>query len=233
MWRDKEMSEISSPIIVVNFKCYTEATGKRAQKLAKIAEEVGRGTNVCIAVASQCSDIFPIARETNIPVFAQHISPFEPGAHTGSILAEAIKEAGASGTLLNHSENRISLGDVRKSIELAKRNDLISVCCAPDAQKAGEIARFGPDFVAFEVPELIGTGRAISKERPDSVREFVKILSASNPETVPLCGAGISTGEDVRTAFELGTKGVLVASAIVKASDPRLILEEMVMAARP
>ncbi|MFX1485490.1 MAG: triose-phosphate isomerase, partial [Promethearchaeota archaeon] len=118
-----------------------------------------------------------------------------------------------------------------KGIELAKRNGLINVCCAPDGQTAAEIAKFGPDFIAFEVPELIGTGRAISKERPDSVREFVKILSTSNPKTMPLCGAGISTSEDVETAFELGTKGVLVASAIVKASNPRLILEEMVSAA--
>ncbi len=224
------MPEISSPIIVVNFKCYIESTGKRALKLAQIAEEVGRETDVCVAVASQYSDIFPIAHNTRTPVFAQHISPIEPGAHTGSILVEAIKEAGASGTLINHSEKQIPLGDIKKSIELAKRNDLTSVCCAPDVEKAKEIAEFGPDFVAFEVPELIGTGRAISKEKPDSVKEFVKIVSITNPNTVPLCGAGISTGEDVKTAFELGTKGVLVASGVVKAKNPREILLEMVKA---
>ena len=224
------MPEISSPIIIVNFKCYIEATGKRALKLAQILEEVDKETNVCIAVAPQCSDIYPIAHYTRMPVFAQHISPIEPGAHTGSILVEAIKEAGASGTLINHSENQIPLGDIKRSIELAKKKDLISVCCAPDVEKAKEIAKFGPNFVAFEVPELIGTGRAISKEKPDSVKEFVKILSITNPNTVPLCGAGISTGEDVNTAFELGTRGVLVASGVVKAKDPREILREMVNA---
>ncbi|MFX0096330.1 MAG: triose-phosphate isomerase [Candidatus Hodarchaeota archaeon] len=224
------MPEISSPIIIVNFKCYIEATGKRALKLAQIAEEVGQETGVCIAVASQYSDIFPIANDTSTPVFAQHISPIEPGAHTGSILVEAIKEAGASGTLINHSEKQIPLGDIERSIELVKIKDLISVCCAPDVEKAKEIAKFGPDFVAFEVPELIGTGRAISKEKPDSVREFVKILSIANPNTVPLCGAGISAGEDVRIAFELGTRGVLVASGVVKAKNPRAILLDMVKA---
>ena len=37
---------------------------------------------------------------------------------------------------------------------------------------------------------------------------------------IPLCGAGIVSGEDVKKAIELGTRGVLVASSIVKSKDP-------------
>jgi triosephosphate isomerase (TIM) len=47
-----------------------------------------------------------------------------------------------------------------------------------------------------------------------------------NPDVVTLCGAGITKGEDVSAALKLGTKGVLVASGIVKAKDPRKVMME-------
>jgi triosephosphate isomerase len=43
---------------------------------------------------------------------------------------------------------------------------------------------------------------------------------------ITLCGAGITKGEDVAAALRLGTKGVLVASGIVKAKDPCKVLME-------
>jgi triosephosphate isomerase len=42
-----------------------------------------------------------------------------------------------------------------------------------------------------------------------------------------LCGAGITTGKDVTAALKLGTKGVLLASGIVKAKEPYKVLSEM------
>ena len=43
-----------------------------------------------------------------------------------------------------------------------------------------------------------------------------------------LCGAGIKTGRDVKRAIELGAAGVLLASGVVKASDPASVLEDLV-----
>jgi triosephosphate isomerase len=43
-----------------------------------------------------------------------------------------------------------------------------------------------------------------------------------------LCGAGVKTGKDVRRALELGAKGVLLASGVVKAKDPRKALQDLV-----
>ena len=43
-----------------------------------------------------------------------------------------------------------------------------------------------------------------------------------------LCGAGISKGEDLRAALDLGSQGVLLASGIVKASDPKAALEDLI-----
>ncbi|MFH0896889.1 MAG: triose-phosphate isomerase, partial [Candidatus Bathyarchaeota archaeon] len=48
---------LRTPLIIVNFKTYIEATGRSALKLAKIAEEISQKTEVSIAVAPQATDI--------------------------------------------------------------------------------------------------------------------------------------------------------------------------------
>ncbi len=49
-----------------------------------------------------------------------------------------------------------------------------------------------------------------------------------NPKVMVLTGAGIQTGECVRTAIDLGTDGVLLASGVVKAKDPEAVLRDLV-----
>ncbi|MCD6470237.1 triose-phosphate isomerase, partial [Candidatus Bathyarchaeota archaeon] len=62
------MVEVKTPIILVNFKTYAEATGKNALKLAESAEKVSRETGICVGVAPQYVDIAIIAQKTTIPV---------------------------------------------------------------------------------------------------------------------------------------------------------------------
>ena len=217
-----------NPLILINFKAYAEATGRNAIKLAKICYELSRKYNVNVIIAPQDVDIYRIKSKFRIPIFAQSIEPIEPGAHTGHELALAAKESGASGTLINHSENKLSLEEIRRSIQLAKRYGLKTVVCSPDLEMSRKIPKFNPDFIAFEAPELIGTGKAISKVKPESVRKFVEIVNKVNSRVVPLCGAGISTGEDVRTSLELGVKGVIVSSAFVKSKKPKDVLIDLI-----
>jgi len=215
------------PLIIINFKSYAEGTGNRAVGLAKICEKVSKKYDVNITVSPQDADLFRVSSWLDIPIFAQSVEPIAPGAHTGHELALAAKEAGAIGTLINHSENRLSLTQIEQSIRVAKENGLSTVVCSPDIDFSKKIAKFKPDFIAYEFPELIGTGRAISEVMPESVREFVEVISDIDPEIIPLCGAGISEGKDVKAALELGTKGVIVASAVVKSDDPEKVLENM------
>jgi len=86
-------------------------------------------------------------------------------------------------------------------------------------------------MVAVEPPELIGTGRAVSKENPEIVTESVKRVRRVNASVGILCGAGISTGEDVYAALKLGTTGILVASGVVKAPKPEDVLASFCEAA--
>jgi triosephosphate isomerase len=84
-----------------------------------------------------------------------------------------------------------------------------------------------PDMIAIEPPELIGTGISVSKARPELITESVKQIRKVNGSVKILCGAGVTTAEDVSKALELGSEGVLVASGVVKSKDPRTILRSM------
>lgn len=224
------MSVVRTPVILVNCKTYSEATGRRALELAKAAEAVSLETEVCIALAPQVPDIAPVAASTSIPVFAQHVDPVTPGSFTGHVLPEAVKEAGAVGTLVNHSERRLRLADVDAVVARAREVGLTTVVCANNSAVSAAAAALRPDMIAVEPPELIGTGIPVSKARPEVVSGTVDLVRRVNPDVVILCGAGITRGEDVAAALRLGTEGVLVASGVVKAKDPRKVLLEFAQA---
>ncbi|MGB9854261.1 MAG: triose-phosphate isomerase [Candidatus Bathyarchaeales archaeon] len=224
--------EISTPLIIVNFKTYWEATGKKAVELAKKAEKVSLETKVSIGVAPQFTDIAAVTSATEIPVFAQHIDSIEPGSYTGHVLADAVKEAGAIGTLINHSEKQLKLSDIDAAIRIAREKKLVSVVCANNQMVSVAAAALKPDIIAVEPPELIGTGIPVSKAKPEVVLNTVKLVKEVNPKVTVLCGAGISHGEDVTAALKLGTHGVLVASSIVKAKDQYRVLQEFAEATK-
>jgi len=219
-------------MIIVNFKTYLEATGKRAVELAKEAEKASKETGINIVVAPQFADLARVAEAVEIPVYAQHIDAVCPGAYTGHVLAEAVKEAGASGTLINHSERQLKLADIDAIIRHAEEKELTSCVCTSNPPISAAVAYLHPDIISIEPPELIGTGVAVSKAQPEAVTDTIKMVRKVNTEAVILCGAGISHGEDVAVALKLGAQGVLVASAIVKAKDPYTILREFADSSR-
>ena len=212
------------PMIIVNFKTYVESTGKRAVELAKQAEKASKETGTNIIVVPQFADLSKVAEAVEIPVFAQHIDPIKPGNCTGHILAESVKEAGAVGTLINHSERQLKLSEIDAIISLTKEKGLVSCVCANNPSVSAAIAAMRPTITSVEPPELIGTGISVSKAKPEIVTDTVKLVHKIDPKMTILCGAGISQAEDVSIALKLGTNGVLVASGIVKAKDPYSVL---------
>ena len=219
-------TKLKTPVIIVNFKAYTESTGNRAVELAKKAERASKETGVNIVVAPQFTDLWRVAEAVEIPVFAQHIDPIPPGAFTGQVQADAVKEAGAVGTLINHSERQLKLADIEALVRLAREKDLVSCVCTNNPSVSAAVAYLQPDIVSIEPPELIGTGVAVSKAQPEAVTNTIQLVRKVNDHAVILCGAGISHGEDVSVALKLGTQGVLVASGIVKAKDPYTVMRE-------
>ncbi len=219
--------QLRGPLLVVNFKAYIEATGKQAIELAKSAEKTANDSGVTIIIAPQFTDLKSVSESVDIPVFSQHLDSIKPGAYTGHVLAEAVKSAGAEGSLVNHSERRIGIAEISNCIQRCADSDLYSLVCADTAKAGMEIAKLKPDMIAIEPPDLIGTGISVSKARPDLITSSVREIRTVNTHARVLCGAGITTPDDVEKALQLGTEGVLVASSVVKSRDPRTALSDM------
>lgn len=213
------------PVIIVNFKTYPQGVGVHAEELARICEKVAHETGKNIVLAVEEVDLHRISSLVDIPVFSEHMDPVEPGAHTGHNLPQALKDNGASGTLLNHSEDRMRIDLLKESVEMAKEIGLTTVICANDPEVAEAVAAFAPDMIAVEPPELIGGDVSVSTAKPEVITDTINNVKKIADIPV-LCGAGVKTGDDVRKAIHLGAAGILVASGIVKASDPEKILRE-------
>lgn len=209
--------------VLVNLKAYPADPVAVAEAAAAVAESSG----VDIAVSPQAADIGRVV-DTGVQTWAQHVSPVDYGSHTGSTLAESVAANGAEGTLINHSERRLKLADIDAALEAAERADLETVVCANNPDQIAAAAALGPDAVAVEPPELIGTGTPVSQADPDIVEDAVAAAEAVDPSIDVYCGAGISTGEDLVAAEELGADGVLLASGVAKADDPKAALEDLV-----
>jgi len=214
---------MKKPLIIVNFKAYENAIGKRALELAKLHEKVAQKTGVSFAVAVQPVDLRMIASEVKIPVLAQHFDPVHYGAHTGHLSPHVLQEAGAVGSLLNHAEKKISMDVIMKSVEEAHSIGFLVVLCADTVQAGKDIAMFEPDFVAVEPPELIGGDVSVVSANPKIISDAVEMIGKSRV----LVGAGIKTKQDVLRSLELGASGVLLASGVTKSADPEAVLMDL------
>lgn len=219
---------MNTPIVILNYKTYLESSGENALELARALKSASEESCITMVAAPQAADIYRIQDQISLPIFAQHIDPITPGGHTGSNLIETLIEAGISGSLINHSENRMKLADIDEVIQLCKQNDIESCVCTNNIATSKAIATFSPDAVAVEPPELIGTGIPVSQAQPEVVEDSVKGVKSINKKIKVLCGAGISTGDDMKAAMDLGADGVLLASGIVKAENPKEALLDLV-----
>ncbi len=218
---------LKTPTIVLNVKTYTEATGKKALEIASIMDKIASETGASMAIAVQAADIFLCSQNIKIPVFAEHIDPIKPGSHTGWTLPEAIKSAGAIGTLINHSEHRLILADIDSCIMRAKELDLDHIVCTNNVSTSKAVAAFSPNFIAVEPPELIGGDISVTTADPDIVSGSVLAVKKIDKNVKILCGAGVKNGKDVAKSIELGADGVLLASGIVKATDKEKVIRDL------
>lgn len=208
-------------MIVINTKAYRNGVEEELEKLVKTCTDSTDPNNLIFSV--QPEDLLRL-EDNDVEVFAQHIDAVETGSHTGSILAEGVKEAGASGTLINHSEKRLEKEEIKARVEKADQLGMTTIVCAQSPKECRDLKELEPDYIAFEPPELIGGDTSVAKAEPEIIEEAVE---ASSPVDA-LTGAGIHTTEDVRKSMELGCKGVLVASGVVKAENPGEEVRELV-----
>ena len=219
---------LKTPTIVLNVKTYSEATGRKAVDIGILMDKISKETGASMGISVQATDIVKCVEKLDIPVFAEHIDPIKPGSHTGWTLPEAVKQAGAVGTLINHSEHRLILADIDVCINRAKELSLDHIVCSNNVATSKAIAVFSPNFIAIEPPELIGGDISVTTADPDIVSNSIKAVKEINKEIRVLCGAGVKNGKDVTKAIELGADGVLLASGVVKAENKEKVIRDLV-----
>ena len=212
-------------MFVINCKNYQEISGDKIIKFVKTAERVSKKFKVKIAI-SPPQHLIGVVANSSIPILAQHIDDSKVGSTTGFIIPELLKNSKVKGSLINHSEHRISSKEIQKLVLKLKELKMISIVCVKDVAEAKKYAKLNPDYIAIEPPELIGSGKAVSKEKPELITKAAHAVKSAKNNTKLLCGAGIVSGEDVTKAIELGSKGILVASGIIKAKDWNSIMSE-------
>ncbi len=216
------------PILIINFKNFTEVQGDRCLALARIVEEVAK--ELCledsVAIAPPTPALALIASKIDsITVIAQHVDDANQGSTTGYITAEMLRSFNIRGSIVNHSEHRLSFNTIKSIVDRLRGLNMLSIVCANTPDEVKELALLNPDYIAIEPPELIGSGNAVSKSKPEVI---VRAVEAANSKVI--CGAGIVDASDVSAALRLGSKGVLVASGIVKAKDWRVKVYELASA---
>lgn len=192
--------------------------------MGALLARTARDARVQAAIAPAMPDVGRLARDLPLPVLSQHMDEVAAGARTGSVPGEALRAAGAMGSLLNHSEHPVDRETVRRTLARMSELGLVAVVCAQSVEEVAALAAFRPPWLAIEPPELIGGRIAVSRAKPELVSESVDVVSRISPGTRVLCGAGIHDREDVATALRLGSHGVLVASAVTTAADPAATL---------
>lgn len=205
--------------LLLNLKNYPEVLGDGAVKFAQAAAKVAAETEVEVIVSPPNSVLALVATRVSIPVFCQSVGTESGERTTGADVPEAVVAAKAVGTLLNHSEAKKSLTDLRRLVPRVRGLGLKVCLCAGSAEESVALSALGPEYTAVEPPELIGSGIAVSKARPEIVEGTVEGLRRAGFRGRILCGAGIVGGEDVKKAVDLGVDGVLVSSSVVKARD--------------
>lgn len=216
-------------MFVINCKNYEEIAGDKIIKFVKIAEKISKKYKVKIAI-SPPQHLVGLVANSSIPILAQHIDVSKVGSTTGFIIPELLKKSKVKGSLINHSEHRITSNEIEKLVLKLKELKMISILCVKDIAEVKKYVKLNPDYIAIEPPELIGSGKAVSKEKPELIAKAASIVNNSKNKTKLLCGAGIVSGEDVAKAIELGSKGILVASGIIKAKDWNKVISEFAKA---
>ena len=207
---------------MVNFKTYKEATGYKATGLARICKRVMEDTGIRIVAVPQVADLRNCI-ETGAECWVQHVDPVVQGKNTGWITVEDVEEAGAFGTILNHSEHKLPWELLEKTMSLIAGMAFQGCICADSLEEAVKCAKLKPNYISYEPPEFIGSSdKSVSSERPDVIEQVVKAV-----DYPVLVGAGVHSAEDIKTAIRLGAKGVLISSDIVLSDGPENELRKL------
>lgn len=188
---------------------------------------------------------YTMLRSGNVAVMigAQNVSKYDSGAHTGEISAEMVAAAGASVTLVGHSECRKEQqdtnADVAKRAELAIKKDLLPIICVGETAEERDAgltykiieqgvhesvpanASNGGFIIAYEPRWAIGAGITPTKEQIAEAHKIIRdVLNEMGfAETPILYGASVTAANSADIMGIENVDGVLVGGASLKKDD--------------
>ena len=189
-------------LIAGNWKMYKTAPETLefcAALRARLAGVEGVGVVVCPPYTS-LDEAVSVLAATDIAVFAQNAHWASEGPFTGEIAASMLKEVGASGSLVAHSERRQLFAETDETAALRVEGVLDAglhvIACVGETEaerEAGETEavlrrqvealRVAVDeenlerlALAYEPVWAIGTGRTATAEQAEEAHELIKAL---------------------------------------------------------
>jgi triosephosphate isomerase len=220
--------KIRAPFFEIGPKCYM--WGERMLRLALRIDDIARRYDLDVIVTPQYSDIRLLAENTRyIHVYAQHMDPLRPGRGLGSVLPEAVRDAGAVGVMLNHAERKLDPDVLAATVARADEVGLATIVCADSVDEIRRVAGLSPNLIVAEPTELIGTGVASDLSY---VRETIETVRSIDPSIMVLQGAGISGPGDVARVIRAGAEATGCTSGVMRAPDPEAAAEELLRALR-
>ncbi|HOZ80921.1 MAG TPA: triose-phosphate isomerase [Candidatus Woesebacteria bacterium] len=198
-------------MILVNFKKYPETEGEKGEKLARICKEVMEETGI---------KVIPVVTE----LAAEKLNQITEVWLQKPEMMEQANKMGIKGSLINHSDYRLTPNQIREIVKKKPEGFELMVCLSTlgQAEKWGK--KLSNQWIAFEPKEYIGSSeKSVSSEKATTIEKMVKFLD----DKKVLVGAGIKSMIDVDIACQLGAKGVLVATSVVKSEDPKAKLLEL------
>ncbi|WEK42331.1 MAG: triose-phosphate isomerase [Candidatus Sphingomonas colombiensis] len=218
--------------------------------LASLAELDGIGAavdpRVDVAIALPATLIGPAAARASFPIGAEDVHSADSGAHTGCISALMAKEAGATFSIVGHSERRQgqceSDADVKAKAEALRRNEMDAILCVGetlDERESGRAVAVVTAQVRASLPEgasgewlaiayepiwAIGTGRTATVADVEAMHgairaTLVEMLGAEGGAGVRLLYGGSVTAENAAALFHASdVDGALVGGASLTAA---------------
>jgi triosephosphate isomerase (TIM) len=215
-------------MLILNLKTYKESTGTNLNRLLDAAKALKSERPELDQNAYYAPSMIELVHAkqsyNELKIMSQHVDNHNAGSTTGWTPAENVVGYGIEYGVLNHAERRVWNENIVEQVKAIQAKGLKLVVCVESIEEAKTILEANPYGVAYENKDLIGSGRSITQERPDAVKEFIELAKG---RTKVIIGAGVSTGEDVQIGLEMGGEGFILASAFVKAQDPVAQLVEL------
>ena len=214
-------------------------------ELDAIAAAAAGAPGIDVAVAVPATLIAPaVARTPALAIGAQDVHEEPGGAHTGSVSAAMVREAGAVFTIVGHSERRAEMHEtdavVKAKAETARDAGLWVILCVGetlDQRDAGQAARVVTDQLAASLPTdaaadwlaiayepvwAIGSGRTPSDtdvaDMHGAIRAALRKAMGTAADAVRILYGGSVTGENAGMLLYVDdVDGALVGGASLTA----------------